>query len=78
MFTIEPDLYITFVLTTTVLILTPGPIVTLTIANSLAYSTHSGLKTVFGTSTTTGLMLTVGGFGMAPVFGLLAEWLEYI
>ena len=78
MFTIEPDLYITFVLTTTVLILTPGPIVTLTIANSLAYGTRSGLKTVFGTSTATELMLTVGGFGMASVFDLLAEWLEYI
>jgi homoserine/homoserine lactone efflux protein len=78
MFTIEPDLYITFVLTTTALILTPGPIVTLTIANSLAYGTRSGLKTVFGTSTATRLILTVGGFGMASVFGLLAEWLEYL
>ena len=78
MFTVEPDLYIAFVLATTALILTPGPIVTLTIANSLAYGTRHGLKTVFGTSTATGLMLTVGGFGMVSVFSFLAEWLEYL
>jgi homoserine/homoserine lactone efflux protein len=78
MFAIEPDLYITFVLTTTVLILTPGPIVTLTIANSLAYGTRHELKTVFGTSTATGLILSLGGFGMAFVFSLLAEWLKYL
>ena len=77
MFAIEPDLYFAFVLATTALILTPGPIVTLIIVNSLAYGTRHGLKTVFGTSTA-GLMLTVGNFGMASVFSLLAEWLEYL
>jgi len=66
------------VLATTALILTLGPIVNLTIANSLAYGTRNGLKTVFGTSKATGLILTVGCFGMASVFGLLAVWLEYL
>lgn len=78
MFVIEPELYITFVLATAVLIIMPGPIVTLTIANSLAYGTRHGLRTVIGTSTATSLMLIVGGLGMASVFGLLAEWFEYL
>jgi threonine/homoserine/homoserine lactone efflux protein len=65
-------------LATTALILTPDPIVTFTIVNRLAYGTRHGLKTVFGTSTGTGLMLTVGNFGMASVFSLLAEWHEYL
>ena len=73
MFAIEPDLYFAFVLATTALILTPGPIVTLIIVNSLAYGTRHGLKAVFGTSIATGLMLTVGSFGMASAFSLLAE-----
>jgi threonine/homoserine/homoserine lactone efflux protein len=54
------------------------PIVTLTIANSLAFGTRHGLKNVFGTSTATGLMLIFGGLGLASVFSLLAEWLEYL
>ena len=65
-------------LTTTALILTPGPIVTLTIANSLAYGTRQGLKSVFGASIETGLMLIVGGLAITTVFSLLAEWLEYL
>ena len=78
MFMIEPELYINFVLATADLIIVPGPIVTLTIVNSLANGTRQGLRTVTGTSTATSLMLTVGCFGMASVFKLLAEWFEYL
>lgn len=78
MFVIEIELYFAFVLATVVLILIPGPIVTLTIANSLAYGTRHGLRTVLGTSVATGCMLLVGGFGMASVFALLAEGFEYL
>ncbi|HER27268.1 MAG TPA: LysE family translocator, partial [Rhodospirillales bacterium] len=62
------DLYIAFVLATALLILMPGPIVTLTIANSLAHGTRHGLRTVVGTSSATVVLLVVGGFGMASVF----------
>lgn len=75
---IDTDLYITFVLATALLILMPGPIVTLTVANSLAYGTRHGLRTVVGTSSATALLLIVGGFGMASAFLLLAEWFEWL
>lgn len=75
---IDMDLYITFVLATALLILMPGPIVTLTVANSLAYGSRHGLRTVVGTSSATALLLLVGGFGMASVFLLLAEWFEWL
>jgi homoserine/homoserine lactone efflux protein len=75
---IEMDLYITFVLATALLILMPGPIVTITVANSLAYGTRHGLRTVIGTSSATTLLLIVGGFGMASAFTLLAEWFEWL
>ena len=78
MMVIEYELYAAFMLATAVLILMPGPIVTLTIANSLAYGTRHGLKTVFGTSTATALLLIVGGLGMASAFALLAEWFEVL
>jgi len=78
MFVIELELYFAFVFATVVLILMPGPIVTLTIANSLAYGTRHGLRTVFGTSVATGCMLLVGGLGMASAFAILAEGFEYL
>lgn len=78
MFVMQPELFFGFVLATVVLILMPGPIVTLTIANSLAYGTRHGLKTVAGTSIATSILLIIGGLGMASVFGLLAEWFEIL
>ena len=52
---IDTELYIAFVLATVLLILMPGPIVTITIANSLAYGARHGLRTVVGTSSATAL-----------------------
>lgn len=75
---IDMDLFITFALATTLLILMPGPIVTLTVANALTYGTRHGLRTVIGTSCATALMLLVGGFGMASAFMLLAQWFEWL
>lgn len=75
---IEPDLYLTFVLATALVILMPGPVVTLTIANSLAYGTRHGLLTVAGTTTGSAILMLIGGLGMASAFLLLAEWFEWI
>jgi len=72
------DLYITFTLATALLILMPGPIVTLTVANSLAHGTRHGLRTVIGTSSATAVLLLIGGFGMASVFAVLAEWFNWL
>ncbi len=72
----ETDLYIAFVLATTLLILIPGPIVTLTIANSLTHGTRAGLTTVSGTTLATAMLLLIGGFGMASALALLAEWFD--
>ena len=44
------DLYLGFVLASTILILIPGPNVSLIVANSIAYGTRYGLLTVAGTS----------------------------
>ena len=48
---IDTDLYLAFILATAVLILIPGPIVTLVIANALKHGTGTGIKTVIGANT---------------------------
>ncbi len=75
---INMDLYITFVLAATLLILMPGPVVTVTVANALKHGTRQGLQTVIGASSGTALLLLVGGFGMASAFALLAQWFDWL
>jgi threonine/homoserine/homoserine lactone efflux protein len=75
---IDMDLYIAFVLAAALLILMPGPVVTVTVANSLNYGTRHGLRTVIGASCATTLLLMVGSLGMASAFALLAQWFEWL
>lgn len=75
---VDINIYIAFVLAATLLVLMPGPIVTLTIANSLAHGSRHGLRTVTGTSSATAVLLLVGGLGMNSAFALLAEWFEWL
>ena len=67
-----------FAAATAVLIIVPGPIVMLTIANSLSHGTRAGLVTITGTSVATSLLLMAGGLGLAWVLTSLAAWFDWI
>jgi threonine/homoserine/homoserine lactone efflux protein len=75
---IDPGLYIAFVLATAVLILAPGPAVSLIVANSLAYGTSRAMVSVAGISIATGAYLIVTFFSMASFLLLLAEWFNVL
>ncbi len=72
------ELYIGFVIASTVLILIPGPNVSLIIANSIAYGTRYGLLTVAGTSSAIALQLALTALGLTATLGVLAGWFEWI
>jgi homoserine/homoserine lactone efflux protein len=71
-------LYLAFILATTVLILIPGPNVSLIVANSVAYGTAYGLLTVAGTSAAVLVQLALTALGMTAVLGALATWFEWL
>ncbi len=75
---IAPHLYLAFVLATTILILIPGPNVSLIVANSVAYGTGFGLLTVAGTSAAVLVQLALTALGMTAVLGALAIWFDYL
>jgi threonine/homoserine/homoserine lactone efflux protein len=75
---IAPHLYLTFVLAITVLILIPGPNVSLIVANALAYGTAFGLLTVAGTSAAMLPLLLLTALGMTAVLGAMAQWFEWL
>ena len=72
------ELYIGFVIASTVLILIPGPKVSLIVANSIAYGTRYGLLTVVGTSSAIALQLALTALGLTATLGVLAGWFEWI
>jgi homoserine/homoserine lactone efflux protein len=75
---IDLDLYLAFVLATSVLILIPGPNVALIVANSVGYGTRYGLLTVAGTSSAIVVQLALAGLGMTALLGNLAHWFDWI
>ena len=72
------ELYLAFCLATAVLILMPGPIVTLVIAQSLRHGTTTGLATVAGSSIGNALLVAAGALGLSTAFVLLAELFDII
>ena len=72
------DLYLAFLVATTVLILIPGPNVTLLVANSLAHGPRRALITLAGTSTAIALQLLVVALGMSSLILVLAQWFEWL
>jgi threonine/homoserine/homoserine lactone efflux protein len=61
------ELFVAFLLITTVLVITPGPIVTLVIATGAREGTRAALTTVIGTTLGNALLLTAIAFGLSWV-----------
>ena len=72
------DLYVAFLLATTVLILIPGPNVTLLVATSLAHGPRRALVTLAGTSSAIAVQLLVVALGMTSLILVLAQWFEWL
>ena len=72
------SLYLGFVVASVVLILIPGPNVSLIVANSIAYGTRYGLLTVVGTSSAIVMQLALVALGLTATLDILAGWFEWI
>jgi homoserine/homoserine lactone efflux protein len=60
------------------LALTPGPNMSLIVANTLAGGLRAGLTTLAGSSTGLAILVTVAAAGMNSVMVLMAEWFDYV
>ncbi len=75
---IEPHLYATFVGATVLLMLIPGPNLTLIVANSIAHGTRAGLLTVSGTASAMVIQLSLVALGMTELLGNMAYGFELL
>ena len=75
---VNPELFTAYLVATVALILLPGPIVTLVVANSVAHGTRTGLATVAGTTTGNALLVAVGALGLGALLAVLAELIHWV
>jgi homoserine/homoserine lactone efflux protein len=71
-------LFTAFLLITLVLMLIPGPIVTLVVATSVSKGIRAGLVTVTGTSSGTAVMLAVIALGLSWILNHALSWFEML
>ena len=72
------ELYVPFLIAAVILILMPGPIVSLVIANSLKHGTRTGVLTVIGANIGTSMLLTLGALGLTTVLAYAADVFEWV
>lgn len=68
----ENHLYLAFVIATTIMILSPGPSVLLTVAHSISYGWQVALLTVAGATAGIAVQLAVASIGLASVLNTVA------
>jgi homoserine/homoserine lactone efflux protein len=71
-------LFAAYCLAVMILVLIPGPVVTLVVANSLSHGSRSGLTTVAGASIGNAILLTATAVGLVAFFALLSEVFEIV
>jgi homoserine/homoserine lactone efflux protein len=77
----NPELFLAFLLITVVLILTPGPVVTLVIATGATDGVRAALMTVLGTTIGNALLIGAVAFGLSFVLAssaLLFDVIRYV
>jgi threonine/homoserine/homoserine lactone efflux protein len=74
----SPEVYAAFLAATLVMLVMPGPNVTLIVANSIAYGTRYGLFTVMCTSASIIPLLILTVAGMSAMLGFVSQWFELL
>lgn len=75
---IDAQLFTAFIVAATILVLMPGPIVALVVANAVAHGPRTGLATVAGASVGNALLVAGGAAGLTAVLALLVPVFEWV
>lgn len=74
----SPDLFLAYLFACAVIVIVPGPTVTLIIANSLKHGTRAGLLNVAGTQAGLLVMIAIVGIGLSSVIAALGHWFDWL
>jgi homoserine/homoserine lactone efflux protein len=74
----SPEIVIAFIATCVLLALTPGPNMSLILANTLSHGLAAGLITLAGTSTGLVILVAAAAAGMGSMMVFMSTWFDYI
>ena len=74
----SPDLYLAYLLATIVIVIIPGPTVTLIVANSLTHGTRAGLLNVLGTQVGLAVSIALVALGLSSVIQGMGWWFDWL
>ena len=72
------QVYLAYAAACVVLVIVPGPTVTLVVANSLTHGTRAGLKNVVGTQLALAVMIAIVGVGLASLVATMGWWFDWL
>lgn len=74
----SPEYYLAYLLATIVIVIVPGPTVTLIVANSLTHGTRAGLLNVLGTQLGLALSIALVAFGLSSLIASIGWWFDWV
>jgi homoserine/homoserine lactone efflux protein len=72
------ELFVPYLLACLVIVLVPGPSVTMILANSLRHGTRAGLETVAGSQFGLAASIIVVGIGLTSLIETMGHWFEWL
>ncbi|CAN7544725.1 LysE family translocator [Bosea sp. LjRoot237] len=72
------ELFAAYLVACLVIIIVPGPTVTLIIANSLRHGSRAGLLNMAGTQAGLAIMIAIVGIGLSSVIAAMGHWFDWI
>jgi threonine/homoserine/homoserine lactone efflux protein len=72
------ELYAAFLVACLVVIIVPGPTVTLVVANSLRHGRRAGLLNVVGTQIGLAIMIGIVGIGLTSLIEAMGHWFDWL
>ena len=72
------ETYLAFVIVCVLLALTPGPAMSLILANSAKHGAYAGFKTIMGNSLGLSVLVAIASLGMNSIMVFIAEWFDWV
>jgi threonine/homoserine/homoserine lactone efflux protein len=72
------DLYAAFLVACVVIVVVPGPTVTLIVANSLRHGTRAGVLNMLGTQVGEAIIITIAGIGLTSFIEAMGHWFDWL
>lgn len=74
----SPEVYLGYLIATIVIVIVPGPTVTLIVANSLTHGTRAGLLNVAGTQAGLAVCIGIVAIGLASLVSAMGWWFDWL